>query len=516
MKTPKIITIIKNISPDERKEFGKYLDSDFFKVEKSIKELYRFIMKFINKKNFDYTKEICKFKNYTVKTTIKKYTSLKNHFIKYLIHRYILKENSYSKIVQSEILLDINDEFLKKELIANLDEYFDNNPDTDLIKTIHEYKYYMDKFMYMVSQKGYYKGKGLSIQQDKNNKKLFDIYIHLLFNCVAQYLSTLSLKIENPSQNIPDSIMEIEKMIEYSGLVAGSNKLDNKSNILLEISKYIFNILKNLDDYNEFIKCKNFILINRKEISNQIFAEIIIMLSGIISMMLNKNKFNHLLYKEEALILEIFIKEKIFMKINSYLHPIYVRNYTINLLNNGKCDDIMIFLEQCGKYFYHEDREYLTLFILAHYYYGKKDFNLAQKYLTAYDNDDFLYKFDMMNLELKLYFEKVEEGKYEYFRYIHSILHNYDAKIKNTKFHTSEEKHRIVLLIKYLKKYLRLLENKDFIKYFSEDLIRLLKQVENEESFVMRKWMIEHLNKTITAYNIKIPPAKHPLKKKSV
>ena len=516
MKIPKIITILRNISLDERKEFGNYLNSDFFKVEKPLYDLYKCILNYINKEGYDYTREICKSQNCKENTLQKNYSSLKNHYLKYLLYRYFQKENSFTKIVQSEILLEINDEFLKKEMLANLDEYFESNPDTNIIKTIHEYQYNMDKFMYMVSQKGYYKGKGLSIQQDKINKKLFDVFAQVSFHVIAQYYNTVSLKSENPDAEISDSYMVIEKMIEYGNHIIGNSNLDKSSLILFKTAKLIFNTIKNHDDCDSYIKCVDFILKNREEIDNSLFGDIILIMMGVVSLKISRIKNHNILLEEEARILEIFIKQKIFLKSNPYLHSTHVKNYIMNCMAHRKYDEIFDFLKQFRKYFYHEDREQLSLFILAHYYYGKKDFNLAQKYLTAYDNDDFIYKFDMLNLELKLYFEKVEDGKPDYYKYIHSILHNYDAKIKKTKFYTSVDKERYSLLVKYLKKYLRLLENKNFIKYFSEDLIRLLKQVEGKESFVMRKWMIEHLNKTISENNIKIPPAKHPLKKKSV
>jgi hypothetical protein len=132
----------------------------------------------------------------------------------------------------------------------------------------------------------------------------------------------------------------------------------------------------------------------------------------------------------------------------------------------------------------------MSNFGYAHYYYLNKEYGKALKYLNELKNPQTLYRYDIRNLELKLYYEK---GNYDG---LDSVLHNYYENIKGEKIFTENDKSSYTLQVYYFKKLINIGE-KYKIKRDISEIEYLLKNILSEPNFVMKKWITSKINNII-------------------
>lgn len=203
-------------------------------------------------------------------------------------------------------------------------------------------------------------------------------------------------------------------------------------------------------------------------------------------------------YNTEGLnIMKEYIKLKMYVdEQNKYLLPILYRNFVINCNIPSTIIILKEFIDTETSNLHMSHRKDMANFGNAFLSYLNKDYGLALKYMLNLNNPKFMYKYDIRNLELKIYFDK---GNYVN---LVNALHNYDKYRKREPMFTESDREKYKLMIDNFKKLMRISENyklKPDISNYEYFLI----QIKSSQGFIMKQWFVDKVESIIKSHKIK-------------
>ena len=136
-------------------------------------------------------------------------------------------------------------------------------------------------------------------------------------------------------------------------------------------------------------------------------------------------------------------------------------------------------------------------FGMAHYHYLKKEYQKALKCLNDIKLNYFFYKYDILNLEFKIYYETKNIEPIE------RTIHNYKQMIKTDSFLTKNDKKRHTSFLKFYQSFIFLTFKLKKRKNFLREISYLRDQIINEKTFTMKKWLITKANELIVIHKKK-------------
>lgn len=204
-------------------------------------------------------------------------------------------------------------------------------------------------------------------------------------------------------------------------------------------------------------------------------------------------KFN----TEGLRVLSEYIENKMYINDNNkYLSPLLYRNFVVGC-NIPKTKNILKRLIENETINLHTShRRDMKNFGSAYYYYLNKEYGKAIKCIIELNHPKFMYKYDIRNLELKIYFEKKNYIE------LKNVLHNYHENIKSEPLFTKIDKDKYKIMIDYFNDLIRADE-----KYsMTHDILPfeyLLNQIKSDAGFVMKQWFTHKVESIIEAHYIK-------------
>ena len=204
------------------------------------------------------------------------------------------------------------------------------------------------------------------------------------------------------------------------------------------------------------------------------------------------------LYHEESLRLTYeYISQKIYADDNAkYLIPIYFRNFLIGCTTPGSKELLRKFIDEQINCLHPSHRKDLANLGNAFYYFLNKEYGRALKHLLAIDNPQYMYKYDVRNLEVKIYFEMKKYDTAE------GMLHNYLKNVKSETFFTSLDKKKYMLMTEYFRKLIKAEKEENTKKRLTE-YEYLRDKINKEDGFIMKKWMLNRVEETINSEKAK-------------
>jgi len=173
-----------------------------------------------------------------------------------------------------------------------------------------------------------------------------------------------------------------------------------------------------------------------------------------------------------------------------YLHPALFRNFIIKCIASNEFSYLKNFIDNNQNKLSPEDRDNIVNYGKSLYYYGIKNHKKCLKHINDIDISNFMFKYDVRNLELKLYFDMNKNDLLE------KAYHNYREIVKKDVFFTTLDKLRYKRLFFYFSKLI-LLNKKSKKAKTTFDAEYLLNKISKEESFVLKNWVVEKLNSLI-------------------
>jgi hypothetical protein len=176
-----------------------------------------------------------------------------------------------------------------------------------------------------------------------------------------------------------------------------------------------------------------------------------------------------------------------------HLQPVMYRNFVLMSNELGDMELLKYLIDNITEKLSRKFKTEMSCFAKSHYYYRLGDFREALRNLNSVDINKFVYKYDLRNLELKIYYDRGDLEK------AGRVLHNYLTAVKNDLMLTPDDRERTMKFLEYFSAFLKIIQEPEGReKRFKLEFLK--KKAGKETSFVMRKWILEKLDKYLNPY----------------
>jgi len=194
--------------------------------------------------------------------------------------------------------------------------------------------------------------------------------------------------------------------------------------------------------------------------------------------------------KQQAeLMLEYIDKNYFIVDENKYLHPSVYRNYIMIVYSLADFKLLKNFIKNHTSKLNPGDYNDMENYGLMYFYYGIKNYRMALDSIEKIRTKDFIYKFDIRNTEIKIYYETGEDIT------LLDVIHNYRKTINDDMLISRSYKKSILKFLEYLNKLI-LIRNKTDLNLRYEAGF-LLNRLNKEQSIAFRPWLQRMLNELV-------------------
>jgi len=480
----KLIQLLSSFTKEEFKEFEKFILSPYFNSSRNLHPLYLALKKYypnlsdlnqerIFKAHYP-DKKFNKQAYNLLSTLMSEMLKLGERFI-YEKHKNDPKEYYYS-LAEREIQLGLKD-FAKK----NLDrlEQILNNEKIEIEHFYWRQKLYEEKMNYDIC---FLETKQMAEslkERDMNyctysTMYMVDLYKSII-SCENNFNTIISPAI------VPHYIdaLNIDKLLK----AINKHSFNNKS--ILEMYLYLLKVEKNYKDELSFHKFRELHLKNKKSLSH---FENFRLYNAIASLLAQMQNLNYEKYtKELFLVFKEIVKGKYYLSTNDAVLNLHTfRNFVVigsslkeivwleQLLNNNIND-----LKQ-------DIRDSAYHFGLAHLCFSKGKYKEALEFTKKIHSDIFLFKLDLKNLIIKIYYEL------QYFEELISLVDSYKHILKLNK-NVSEQKKDWNLNFTYYMTGIVMLRN----RYARKEPDELRHELLNDNRVSNKIWLLEKIDELI-------------------
>jgi hypothetical protein len=169
-----------------------------------------------------------------------------------------------------------------------------------------------------------------------------------------------------------------------------------------------------------------------------------------------------------------------------YMQVMIYRNIVLSSITLRELKWLEYFIENYTDYLQPEYREDLKNLSYTNLYYAKKEFEKALSCASKINHEFFLFKFDLKNLMLIIYYEL------DHFESAYSMVDSYKHYLSNSKEITNFYK---VPLNNFLKLYFDLLKIKS--RQSKEKASFIKNKITNESKIISKKWLLEKADELI-------------------
>lgn len=483
MKDTRLIKIIKTFDKEELKSFGKFIDSPFLKPARNITPLFEYIIKYhpdydSDKLNREKVFEsLFKGEVFNEKKLSNLASDLTGSAEQFLAYNVFIQD-------ESEVMINLSKAFQKKKLSEESNK-INKQIEKMLVPGFAPEKDYISKFRQLTLLKSNYFMEENDFENLINCKK--DYFEAMATQFIVDYSDLIGSVV--PSKDTYGKLISNEfidnvtKCFDIDKLLKALEKSEHKNKHLIQMHYHLLkmNIEKDSDQYYYLFRDAFYDLapgLDRAE-RHILFNDLIIYCV--------KN-FNKAEFKKEMLeVYKKMLETKSFsLSENDYMQELNYRNIFFGCITVGDTDYLEYFIENYSDEIQPELRSNMKNFAYGYLYYAKREFEKALSHASKINQEYFLFKSDLKNLMLTIYYEL------GYIEQAFSMIDSYKHFIANTKEITDEFK----------------IVNKNFLKYYA-DLLKIKcgqsketpafvkKQIEKEKSLVSRKWLTDKADELI-------------------
>lgn len=483
MKKSKLVEIISTFSPEEIKSFEKFISSPYFSRGRDVSGLFSEI-----RMNFpDFLEVKVKKENIFAgmfpgeKYNEKKLKNL-SFELAYLAEQFLIIESLRKNETDKEVLLSIQyKDRNKRKLFSNTLNLIEERVNKNLFDSFNGFSL-EDKLLWLKQE--YYVGLN-DFSQVIALKSKHTEYILLSF--LIKYLRALrDLEVVNSTYTGKTDNMLLNTLsagIDMDKIVSTLKKENYEYLWLVEIYYYSYKSSKNLDDESYRIFRK----IYKKNSDKFSKREKYYILSDFLSFCIRNYNLGKNGYRKEEMELykEMIKEDALRASDDEYLNIILYRNILFLSTDMDQNNWYFENMDSLTEKLQPDLRENTKYYSLAHIEYKNKNFEKALENITKVKYDVFLYKLDVKNMLLKIFFElKLYDQAF-------SLIDTYKHFLKNSKELAGEFKPQFLNFISMYTKILRVSagsSNKINANY-------LLKELSEMKIVANRDWLSEKIKK---------------------
>jgi len=485
MKDTKLIRLIKTFNKDELKLFEKFLTSPFLKPARNIIILYHYIVKFYPDYDSDKLEKEKVFKKlfpgeeFKEKKILNLIYDLTKASEVFLAHT-TLKDD------EIEFLLNLSKGYLSKNL-ANESFSIDKIIEKKLQPGFSPGKDYISKLRRLTYLKGSYYTEHNDFKNIIECKKNYFEASAVQF--IIDYIEIVSS--QKPAQTTYGKNLEnyfidsIVKSFNIEKLLNLLEKSDYTNKFLIALHFYRLKTIQEPENISYYYLLRDLFYNN---LSNFDREEKYFIFSHLVNYCVQKIGKNLEDFKKEGLeVYKKMLENNAFSFSKSeHMQAMTYRNIVQFCYTVRETKWLEYFIEKYSDFLNPEQREDLRYLSYAYLYFTKNEFEKALVMVSNINHEFFLFKADLKNLTLKIYYEL------NYFDQAFSMVYSYKHFLKYTKEITKSFKE---VYENFLNFYFDLLKIKSQQSKEGPSFIK--KRIEKESKLVSKRWLLEKSDQLI-------------------
>jgi hypothetical protein len=194
--------------------------------------------------------------------------------------------------------------------------------------------------------------------------------------------------------------------------------------------------------------------------------------------------------KQQAELLLEYIENGHYETVDTkHLHAAVYRNFILIAFSIENLKLLRYFIDNCSSKLNPKEYKNMLNFGLIYYYYGIKNYEKVFECIQNIEFNNFIYRFDIKNIELRIYYETHDYDK------LFDSMHNYRKSIMDEKILNKQNKESLLKFIKYLGSLTKITINPNI--NLQKESEYLYHQISEEQSFALQKWILERLNSLV-------------------
>jgi hypothetical protein len=507
MKKIKLFEILKNFDIKDFSEFQSYLDSSFLNERKNLTGFYKTI---ISKKNLILSgshNEIIELLRKQFKYTYKTISHYLSYLCKAVVRYYNIKAMQSDEIINNimlnEYLLKIGNMSVLSYNIGLTDKLISETKTFDEMQYLYSHLHNDIKITYLLSCGNFWKKSNSDLREKLYLESAEDLMLFNIQTNVIYFANLVSKNISSGNENSINYYFDIQGLFEiYENFLIKSPNEKKKINFMFY--KLLFNTFSNLMDERHFQKYKKYFVQNASFLDISILQIHYNFLINYCSVKIRtENSSNYILQSFE---LERIYIDNDYYKNEScrFLSTSLFQNYVIDCFGYKMYDEILNFVERNAIKLNPDDTNYMVNFAMAHYYFGTCDFKSALKCINNNKPVSNIYKYHLMCLELKIYFE-ITFSKHKFQSDIDAkisdnIIDITSKSLKADSYLTGIDRERMLKMIRYYKKIYLLAGKLGIDENVIDELEFIRIKIEEDEEFTMKKWLLDKTDNILGEY----------------
>jgi hypothetical protein len=493
MKTTDLLNLYRDFSEEEITEFERFLKSPYFVNVKSSYSVFREIIRNRNlivlcahEKLFGKLRR--KFK-YTSGALSKQFSYLSKATLNFLKVRSLLTDGTKADLILGEYLLNHNYFNVLNKSLSDLSNIINNGKVIGKDSLLNSYYYNMLSHDCLLKS-------GVPIEKKIADREFIHLKgaaegmaLHSLMQLTVIFIDYFYLDINLGNKNkyiFPVNLHLIYDEYEKSGIFAA----DASKKAVFGFYRVMYNAVSNknnIEYYFEFKKCV--------EDTQSMFSPELIKYhyQALINFCMLKDRLGEereFFRKESVELLYRYFNDGYFKAGPEYIHHIEYSNFVIKAFSIGDYEKIKSFIEKNSTMLHPAEYNDMVNYGLAYYYFGVKEYRQALKCINSIPIKDFYYKFDMLNVELRIYYEL---NKKELLR---DAIHNYRSTTLEDNMLTAADKAGLLKMLNYLNKLISVNEELDTEKQRIQAEYVLV-SLNKEPVISLKKWLTERFEMVV-------------------
>jgi hypothetical protein len=491
MYTNQLTELLKSFTAKELMRFGKFLNSPYFNNRKMMLKLFTVLKKYhpdFENKNF--TKEhlyklVYKNAEYNDSTFRNLMSDLLKLALQFLKYENIEKRESESSFFLTNEILYRNPQTLFLNQMAYIEHNINRRNKFDADYFISKYRIETERFYHSLLTRKIIKK---SFATTESEKLLRGIVYILCYFVIESLKHNDTLLKYSRTYNINKDIEAVSQFLELFNFEKIVLFIRNNLKIDLPVIEIYHKLLKtfiNVKDNSAYFDFKKTLIHNSKDLgsvdNNFLFTRLIDYCIFKKNLGID-NTFDT--DREIFNLLKIFIENEYYKtEMNTYLTMDLFRNVLINCIAVKELAYMEEFISNYSNKLLPKDITNVENYSFALLNFEKKNYNKALHYLNRVKFDQFVYKLDMKNLQLKINFEL------GYYESAISVIDTYKHFLKNNQLLSESRK---VLHNNFLSYTLKLIHYKTGSEKIN--LSYLADRVGKSRKVFDKGWLLDKIN----------------------
>ncbi len=499
MKSPLLFILLEHFADEDFSRFDRYLKSPFYAgYLKLYSDILRIINKnrilLINRRHKDLRDIILRGISCSEKTALSLISRLGNLAIEYMKTKASESRKYESEYFLCEHMLDTGNFVLLDERIQTCMNILETE---DIDEDLYLNLYKMDYLNYrasMITNSKLYGEDAVSEQQKHTLEASKNLFVYTLTRFTIMHANYVILNIDSSCKNSSPYPVLIKPMLDIL------NKAEFKSygkrrQELITLYKHFYLMFSDLYDNESYFRYKKQFMKIKYLFSSTFAKSHFNVMMNYCNLRTRLNDKEGVFYEESLNVTNEYIHQKMYIsEFSKYLSPVIFRNYIIKCNTPKHIKRLDRFIKEHKGSLHKDHVTEMNMFARAFYLYLNKQYGKALKNIINLNRTQFVYKYDIRNLELKIYFDTNRIENME------SILHNYYTNIKKEAMFSKDVKDKYYMMLDYFRELIKTTEKYNNTRDIKEYEYLLLK-IRKEPGFVMKDWIVSKINEIVENHN---------------